>query len=134
MEGPSNGAGKSGAYYRRAVETLRLLGGAMARYPRAFGQALSALDTYLASAKEIVIIGDSQAAATQALLETVHKRYLPNKVLAVARPDQVDELSQHIPLLVGRTQIDGYATAYVCENYACQLPVTESEALLGLLE
>ena len=67
-------------------------------------------------------------------METVHKRYLPNKVLVVARPEQVDELSQHIPLLAGRTQIDGYATAYVCENYACQLPVTESEALLGLLE
>ena len=106
----------------------------MARYPRAFGQALSALDAYLASTKEIVIIGDPQEAATQALLETVHKRYLPNKVLVVARPDQVDELSQHIPLLAGRTQIDGYATAYVCENYACQLPVTEPEALQAQLE
>jgi hypothetical protein len=39
-----------------------------------------------------------------------------NWVLVVARPDQVDELSQRIPLLAGRTQIDGAATAYVCEN------------------
>jgi len=106
----------------------------MARYPRAFGQALSALDAYLAMTKEIVTIGDPQEAATQALLETVHSRYSPNKVLVVAGPDQVDELSQRIPLLVGRTQIDGAATAYVCENYACQLPVTEPEALLRLLE
>jgi hypothetical protein len=46
-------------------------------------------------------------------------------VLVVAGPDQVDGLSQHIPLLAGRTQIDGAATLYVCENYADQLPVTE---------
>jgi uncharacterized protein YyaL (SSP411 family) len=76
-----------------------------------------------------VIIGDPQEAATQALLETVHSRYLPNKVLVVAGPDQVDGLSQRIPLLAGRTRIDGKATAYVCENYACQLPVTDSAAL-----
>jgi hypothetical protein len=32
-------------------------------------------------------------------------------------------------LLEGRDQIDGKATAYVCENYACKLPVTNVEAL-----
>ena len=134
LDGPVDGVGKREAYYRRAVETLRLSGGAMARHPRAFGQALSALDSYLASTKEIVIVGDPQEAATQALLETVHGRYLPNKVLVVARPDQLATLSPRIPLLADRTQIDGSATAYVCENYACQLPVTEPEALLRLLE
>jgi len=134
LDGPSTSSGRAETYHRRAVDTLRLLGGAMARYPRAFGQALSTLDAYLATTKEIVIIGDLGAAATQALLETVHKRYLPNKVLVVAHPEQVDELSQRIPLLAGRTQIDGAATAYVCENYACQLPVTEPEALRAQLE
>jgi uncharacterized protein YyaL (SSP411 family) len=134
LDGPSTSSGRAETYHRRAVETLRLLGGAMARHPRAFSQALSALDVYLASTKEIVIVGDPQDAATQALLETVHKRYLPNKVLVVAHPEQVDALSQRILLPAGRTQIDGAATAYVCENYTCQLPVTEAQALMGLLE
>ncbi len=67
-------------------------------------------------------------------LEMVHGRYLPNKVLVVAGPDQVGTLSQRIPLLAGRTQIDGSATAYVCENYTCGLPVTDPKALLKLLE
>jgi uncharacterized protein YyaL (SSP411 family) len=133
LSGPSTDSEPGATYHRHAVETLRLLGGAMARHPRAFGQALSALDVYLASTKEIVIVGDPQEAVTQALLETVHGRYLPNKLLVVASPDQVEELSQRIPLLAGRTQIEGAASAYVCENYACQLPVTEPEALLKLL-
>ena len=95
---------------------------------------MSALDAYLASTKEIVIVGEPQEVATQDLMETVHGRHLPNKVLVVARPDRVDPLSQRIPLLAGRTQIDGAATAYVCENYACQLPVTEPKTLLRLIE
>ena len=30
--------------------------------------------------------------------------------------------------------IDGVPTAYVCENYACQLPVTNAEALAAQLD
>jgi uncharacterized protein YyaL (SSP411 family) len=33
------------------------------------------------------------------------------------------------PLLADRTMIDGSPTAYVCERFACRLPVTEPEAL-----
>jgi uncharacterized protein YyaL (SSP411 family) len=134
LAGPSDNGGRSDAYHRHAVETLQLLSGAMARYPRAFGHALSALDAYLATNQEIVIIGDPQEAATQTLLETVHGRYLPNKVLVVARLDQVDELSQRIPMLLGRAQVDGVPTAYVCKNYTCQLPVTEPKALAQQLQ
>ena len=37
------------------------------------------------------------------------------------------------PLLAGRTAVDGMPAAYVCENFACQLPVTTPEELQGLL-
>ena len=101
----------------------------MTRYPGAFGYALCALDAYLATTHEIVIVGDPQAEATQALLETVHGRYLPNKVLVLAHPDHMEALSQRIPLLAGRTVIAGAPTAYVCQNYACRLPVANPTAL-----
>jgi uncharacterized protein YyaL (SSP411 family) len=39
-----------------------------------------------------------------------------------------------IPLLQGRAQIDGRATAYVCQNFACELPVTEPGALAEQLK
>ena len=101
--GPSGDGGQAVVYYRHAVETLRLLSASMVRYSRAFGQALSALDAYLATPKEIVIIGDSLAAHTQELLHTVHGCYLPSKVLVIAHPNQVDALSQRLPLLADRT-------------------------------
>ena len=31
-----------------------------------------------------------------------------------------------LPLLRGREATDGRATAYVCQNYVCQLPVNDA--------
>jgi len=39
-----------------------------------------------------------------------------------------------IPLLQGREAVGGKATAYVCRNYACELPVTDRAALARQLE
>jgi uncharacterized protein YyaL (SSP411 family) len=38
-----------------------------------------------------------------------------------------------VPLLEGRQAIDGRATAYVCEHFACQAPVTSADALRAAL-
>jgi uncharacterized protein YyaL (SSP411 family) len=42
-------------------------------------------------------------------------------------------VSGQIPLLEGRTAIDGKPTAYVCENFVCNRPVTTAEQLGGEL-
>ncbi len=87
------------------------------------------LDTLLAPSQEIAIVGDPADPATQALLAEVRRRYLPNAVVALKRPGEENPL----PLLAGRDLIDGQPAAYVCEHYACQLPVTAPEALAKLL-
>ena len=38
-----------------------------------------------------------------------------------------------VPLLEGRTAIDGRAAAYVCERFACRRPVTDPGDLAALL-
>ena len=65
--------------------------------------------------------------------DTVHGRYLPNKVVMGMDPDS-DGFERDLPLLEDKEMLAGMPTAYVCQNYACQLPVTEPDALAAQLE
>jgi uncharacterized protein YyaL (SSP411 family) len=116
------------ADYRSAAERVfQLLRPALLRYPLGFARALSALDLYLGPAREIAIIGPPASPETQALLRTVFEPFVPNKVVAGG------DDAAGIPLLEQRPQLNGHPTAYVCENYACQQPVTTPEALRNQL-
>ncbi len=115
-------------YQRKAVTLFRLLGNYIKRYPSAFGRALCALDFYLSTPKEIAIIGEPLAADTQALARTVWQRYLPNKIVAQAVENDA-RAAELVPLLRERPMIENQATAYVCENYTCQKPVTNPAEL-----
>ena len=115
-------------YRNRAGEALRSVRDLMAGAPGGFGNWLSGLDLYLSTPKEIVIVGPRAHPGTVALLGEVHRRFLPNKVLVLSESGDEDGESAN-PLLEGRYMIDGRPTAYVCENFACQMPVTDPEAL-----
>jgi uncharacterized protein YyaL (SSP411 family) len=117
--------------YRKAAEgVMRLLATTAAQHPTGFGRLLSAVDFALGSAKEIALIGQPDAEDTRALLRVVFDRFLPNRVVALAPPGAVPP---SIPLLEGRDARDGKATAYVCQNYTCQAPVTSPDELAGQL-
>ena len=78
------------------------------------------------------IAGDPASRDARELIEEVWRRYLPNAVLAVAKPLDFGA-AKAIPLLEGRDPVDGKATAYVCESFVCQRPVTDPAELAALL-
>jgi uncharacterized protein YyaL (SSP411 family) len=116
---------------RRALTALRSARELMTRYPVGAGQWLCALDFYLAKTKEIAIVGGRSEPDTDALASEVYRTYLPNRVF-LGRNDGGD-WADDVPLMEGRDKLEGRATAYVCEDYVCQLPVTEPDALAKLL-
>ncbi|MDX6271598.1 MAG: uncharacterized protein QOD28_2821 [Acidobacteriota bacterium] len=120
-------------YQRKAVTVFRLLRDQMARYPSAFGYLLGALDFYLSTPKEIVIVGEPGADDSLALLREVWKRYLPNKVVAQTA-EQDEEAASVVPLLRERHAPGNRATAYVCENYSCLQPVNTPAELAAQLD
>jgi hypothetical protein len=120
-------------YRRKATTVLRLTRDTMARYPSAFGYALGALDFYLSSPKEVVLVGASEVSETQALAREVWRRYMPNKVVVRGRAGD-ERAARLVPLLRERPAQGGVATAYVCENYSCQQPVTSVEELASQLD
>ena len=119
-------------YAAKSIAPLRSLAELMGRAPAGTGRWLAALDFYLSTPKEVAVIGPSDDPATADLLRTVNGRYLANRVI-VGADSAESATASTLPLLEGRGMLDGKPTAYVCENYACQLPVTDAEALSGQL-
>ena len=114
-------------YERHALDVLRVRAPIVGEHPHGFGHALQALDFYLASVREVAIVGaGDDAGGVSALARVVRGAYRPHVVLAGGA-------GENIPLLEGRTPVDGRAAAYVCEHFACQAPVTEPEALAAAL-
>jgi uncharacterized protein YyaL (SSP411 family) len=111
------------AVFREAADSAR-------RYPSGFGYMLSDIDFLLSTPKEVAIVG-SDTADIAPLMTEVWRRFLPNKVVA---PSFGSDETPALPLLENRTLLDGRATAYVCERYTCQQPVTDVAALASLLE
>lgn len=115
-------------FARRAVSALGSVREHMVDVPFGFGHWLGALDLYLSSPQEIVVVGPRDHSATQALLGTIHSRYLPNKVLVGCNPLEPGSWDD-TPLLEDKVMRDGSPTVYLCHNYVCYPPVTEPSAL-----
>ncbi len=119
-------------YRSLAVAIFQGIGDAARRYPSAFGYLLCALDFLLSTPKEVAIVG-RDAADVQPLLQETWRKYLPNKVVAPGFSGETDAASQ-LPLLQDRPLVNGQAAAYVCENYTCKQPATDTAALAAQLE
>ena len=119
----------------KAEQTLAAFGGRLSRSPAALPQMLIAYDFLLEKPKQIVLAGKPDAVATQKMLAEVYARYIPNKIVLAADGGEGQKfLAERIAFLKGIAPIDGRATAYVCENYACQLPTSEPNRLAMQLD
>ena len=109
--------------FREAAEkTLNALGSRIANQPVAVPQMLAAVGYYIGPRRQVIIAGDPEAQLTKALLKTYRSRFLPNSIVLFA--DANSDMKE----------LNGRPTAYVCENYTCQLPTSEIERFNELLQ
>ncbi|HIC03370.1 TPA: thioredoxin domain-containing protein [Candidatus Poribacteria bacterium] len=119
----------------KAKTTFSLYDHAMKTAPSGSAQMLCGVDFLIDTPKEIAIVGNPLSEQTQEILKNIHRRFVPNKVVALLNPNTEDrqKIEELIPLLASKTSIDGKTTIYVCQNYACQLPTTDVGDLDKLL-
>jgi uncharacterized protein YyaL (SSP411 family) len=103
----------------RAVSVFKLLGGAAMHAPTAFGWTLVGIDLQLSAPRELAIVGPPDSEIARAALG----RWEPNAVVAFGPSDRV-------PLLEGKTLVDGRPAVYVCERFACRAPAVEPGQLV----
>jgi uncharacterized protein YyaL (SSP411 family) len=92
---------------------------------------LAAYEFSLSKTKQIVLVGRT---ALPNLLRELNSRFLPNKIVLLVDESSRKALSAYLPVLETMTEKNGQATAYVCENYACQLPTADPKKFAELLQ
>jgi uncharacterized protein YyaL (SSP411 family) len=120
-------------YEATAVRALRPMADLMARHASGFGRFLCALDFHLGPVVEVALVAPAAGDGVQTLAAEVFGRYVPNRVVAGMIAGDANGATG-IPLLEGREAVGGKPTAYVCRNYACELPVTDRESLARQLD
>jgi uncharacterized protein YyaL (SSP411 family) len=114
----------------RAEAWLAGMAPIMGEHPTAFAFLLEALQRVVLPPLEVAIVGEP-GPARDALVDVLRTRVLPAAVRVTAAPGDGADLT---PLLADRTAVDGEAAAYVCERFACRLPVTAPDALRAELD
>jgi uncharacterized protein len=118
-----------------ATKCIESFGKTLASYPLAMPLMLSAMDFQMDKPRQIVIAGERNNSDTRNLLREVHSRYLPNTVLLLADGGENQKfLEERLPFIATVKKINGRATAYVCEDFTCRMPVNTREALSALLD
>ncbi|MBI2440169.1 MAG: thioredoxin domain-containing protein [Lentisphaerae bacterium] len=123
------------AWRQKAEQALSIFGDRLHRVPQAMPQMLVAVGFHLAKPRQIIIAGAPGAPDTRALLREIHARFIPDKILLWADGGAAQEtLAGFMEFIRNIKMLDGKATAYVCENYVCQLPTSDPATLGKLLE
>ena len=112
----------NGDYWQLAERSVGMMSTFMKRYPTGFGQWLSAASFMLSEPREIALVGDEEELAP--LLKVIRDEYRPFQVVAAAKEGEAP-----LALLENRPKVDGTGTAYVCQSFVCQAPVTAPEQL-----
>jgi hypothetical protein len=115
-------------HFQRAERTLAVFAARAEQSPTGYGELLRSLERLLAGPCEVAIVGPLEDPVTASLVEAYREQWRPGAVMAAGPPGVTS-----VPLLAGRDLVDGRPAAYVCQRFACQLPVTTPEALSALL-
>jgi len=117
-----------------AERTIGSFGSRLQASPEILPGMLAALCRHLSSPREIIVAGHPGSDGTQAMLKEIRGHFLPFAAVFLADGgDEQKKLSSYLPFVKEMRMRDGKATAYICDNYSCNLPTTDIRLVGELL-
>ncbi len=118
-------------FHESARKALRAFAPRLRAAPHGIPQMLVAYMMSEAKPKQIIFAGPESAP----MLALVRGQFRPGRTVIHLNTDEAKAwFGRHIPATASMTAIEGKATAYVCEDYSCQLPVNQIGILTELLK
>jgi len=115
----------------RARQAIEAYGKLVGQAPRAFATSLSVIELLEAPPLELAVVGSAGSAEREALEAALAGHYLPHVLRAHADPGAG---ASRLPLLEGKSLVNGQAALYVCRNFACRAPVTDAASVSAAFE
>ena len=125
----------SDRYHSMARQSLACFGDQIEKFPNALPQVLVALDFSLSKPTQIVLAGNRMHPAIREMVDEIHSRFLPNKIVVFADAAEGQAfLSRSVPFFGNLSATGGKQIAYICENYTCELPTSDVGTMIRTLE
>jgi uncharacterized protein YyaL (SSP411 family) len=119
----------------RAKKTIDAFATMLLQFPSGMPQMLVAVENSLGKPRQIVIAGKKDSPETKALVNEVHRHFLPNTIVILADANEGQNyLGERNEAVRAMSLVEGKSAVYVCENFTCKAPVTNSKQLGDLLK
>jgi uncharacterized protein YyaL (SSP411 family) len=113
---------------------VKACSGAIERFPSGHSIMLMALLHVYEPSREIVVAGNYGDPKLQEMITEIHTKFLPNTIVMVnPEGEKGDEVRKLVPVISDKLAVNGQPAVYICENYACQAPITVLEQLIKQL-
>ncbi|MFT7579697.1 MAG: hypothetical protein ACI9MR_001363 [Myxococcota bacterium] len=126
------------AYRTTAEKGFAAFSASLTRGGMSLPKMVGALDYYLDSPREVVIVRPSAADAKDSptpLIDVLRTTFLPNRVAAAVQEGEgLNAVAKRMPLVGSKTALKGQATAYVCERGICEAPTSDPVVFRKQLE
>ncbi len=117
-------------YLAAATRTVQGAADLVKSYPSAAAQTLLAVDLMVGPTYEMVLAADMKTEESQEVVSDLHRKFIPNKVVALASKDAPAALTD---LLRGKEMLGDDTTLYICEGFTCQAPAQGKDEILHAL-
>lgn len=115
-------------WYDIVYSSILVFSEKISKMPYAMPQMLVALDYILYKPKQIIITGNDETAA--GMIKEIYLRFIPCKVLIYIPPKNENTLTFANGIITDRNK----TAAYICEDYACRLPVENTGEFIKLID
>ncbi|MHB8988527.1 MAG: thioredoxin domain-containing protein [Desulfobulbia bacterium] len=121
-------------WLERAGATIEAFGGRLNEYPSILPQMLVSHDVQKNKPRQFLVVGKLDRPDTEIMLAMIRKRFLPGKIVLLADGGEDHFLRQYQPILADLDPRENRSTVYLCENFNCQLPISDVAELAKRLD